>query len=142
MNIINNISQLENLGKIQENTLINGDCLYVMKDIEDKTIDAIICDLPYGITNNSWDKIINLNLLWEQYERIIKDNGVIVLTAQQPFTTDLINERRHYFKYDLVWDKIAISGFLNARKQPLKRHETILIFSKSKKSTYNPQKNN
>jgi site-specific DNA-methyltransferase (adenine-specific) len=117
-----------------------GDCLEIMPQIESKSIDLILCDLPYGITNNKWDIVLPLKELWKEYERLISDNGNIVLTSQQPFTTDLINVGRSIFKYDIVWDKVGTSGFLNAKRQPLKRHEIILIFSKSKNGTYNPQK--
>ena len=85
--------------------LLKGDCLELMKDIPDKSIDAIIADLPYGTTKCKWDIILDLDLLWKQYERIIKDNGAIVLFGSQPFTTTLINSNRKLFRYDLVWDK-------------------------------------
>ena len=85
--------------------LYKGDCLEIMKDIKDKSIDMILCDLPYGTTANKWDSVIPLEELWKQYERIIKDNGAIVLTASQPFTTDLINSNRKLFKYEWIWVK-------------------------------------
>jgi len=109
-----------------------------MKDIKDKSIDMILCDLPYGVTQNKKDIRIDLTLLWEQYERIIKDNGAIILTAQQPFTTDLILSNRRLFRYDLIWNKRLVSGFLNAKRMPLRTHEDILVFYK-KLPTYNPQ---
>lgn len=109
-----------------------------MKKIKDKSIDMILCDLPYGITQNKKDVAISFEPLWEQYERIIKDNGAIVLTAQGTFFIDLVNSNRKLFRYDLVWDKELTSGFLNANRQPLRRHENIAVFYK-KQPTYNPQ---
>jgi len=119
--------------------LRKGNCLEVMKTIKDDSIDAIICDLPYGTTQNKWDSIIDLPKLWEQYERVIKDRGVIILTASQPFTTTLIQSNIDLFKYDLVWHKRTPSGVLNAKKMPLRTHESILFFYK-KLPTYNPIK--
>jgi len=106
--------------------------------IEDKSIDMILCDLPYGTTQNKWDSIIPLDKLWEQYERVIKHNGAIVLTSMQPFTSKLINSNLKTFKYEIIWDKKISTGFLNSKKQVLRRHENILIFYK-KQCTYNPQ---
>ena len=127
--------------KILENKdyeLWNGDCLELMKNIPDKSIDMILCDLPYGTTQNKWDSIIPLDKLWEQYERIIKYNGMICLTSSEPFTNKLINSKPKQFKYyDLVWDKVSTTGFLNAKRQPLRRHEQIICFYK-KQTTYNP----
>jgi len=124
---------------METNKIYQGDCLELMKEIEDKSVDLILCDLPYGVTQNEADEVIDLPKLWEQYKRIIKDDGTIVLTAQQPFTTDLINSNREMFKYELIWNKELPSGFLNANRQPLRVHENILIFYKSL-GTYNPQK--
>ncbi len=115
-----------------------GDCLELMKDIPDKSIDMILCDLPYGVTRNKKDKVIPFDLLWEQYNRIIKDNGCIALFAQGLFMVDLINSNRNMYRYDLVWDKVLTSGFLNAKRMPLRKHEQVLIFYK-KLPTYNPQ---
>lgn len=99
----------------------------------------ILCDLPYGVTaRNKWDAIIPFDLMWKEYERIIKDNGAIVLFSQQPFTTDLIASNRKLFRYPLVWDKVRPVGFLNANRMPLRSHEDICIFYK-KLPTYNPQ---
>ena len=118
--------------------LRKGDCLELMKDIPDKSIDAIIADLPYGTTQNRWDSIIPLDKLWEQYDRVIKDNGMICLTCTEPFTNLLINSKPEQYKYyDLVWDKTSTTGFLNAKRQPLRRHEQILCLYK-KQTTYNP----
>ena len=121
------------------NKIIQGDCLDVMKFIPDKSIDLVLCDLPYGTTACAWDTIIPFEPLWEHYKRIIKDNGAIVLTASQPFTSALVMSNIKMFKYDLTWDKQLTSGFLNANRMPLRSHEDILVFY-SKQPTYNPQK--
>lgn len=118
--------------------LYNDDCFNVFPLIPDKSVDAIICDLPYGTTQNKWDSVLPLDKLWEQYERIIKDNGMICLTSAEPFTSTLITSNKKLFKYDLVWDKKLSSGFLNAKRMPLRRHEQILCFYK-KLPTYNPE---
>lgn len=119
--------------------LIKGDCLEKMAYIEDKSIDMILCDLPYGQTaRNKWDTIISFDKLWEQYNRIIKDNGAIVLFANGMFTADLMQSNRKNWKYNLVWDKVLASGHLNAKKMPMRQHEDICIFYK-KPPTYNPQ---
>src|SRR5574344_1468143 len=119
------------------NKIIVGDCLEVMKNIPDKSVDAIICDLPYGTTKCHWDVIVPFDLLWEQYKRIIKDNGAIVLTASQPFTTDLINSNRKMFKYTMVYKKRP-TGHLLSKKRPLQGFEDICIFYK-KQPIYHPQ---
>ena len=108
-----------------------GDCLEIMKEIEDKTIDFILCDLPYGITANKWDKRIPFKYLWSAYKRIIKDNGVICLFAREPFTSELIESNPKMFRYRLVWDKISKSGFLNSGYRPLCQTEDVVIFSKA-----------
>lgn len=115
-----------------------GDCLELMKDIPDESIDMILCDLPYGTTKNKWDSVIPLNKLWEQYERIIKDNGAIVLFSQMPFSAELVHSNLKLFKYEWIWQKDNGTGFLNAKKMPLKIHENILVFYK-KLPLYNPQ---
>jgi len=163
------------------NKIYNEDCLIGMEKIKDKSIDMILCDLPYGTTQNKWDCIIPLNNyievqiknkivcmtqenykiycfdngisldkfklnwkqqskkgLWAQYKRIIKDNGAIILTSAQPFTSQLIQSNKTMFKYSLVWDKKNTTGFLNAKKQPLRRHEDICVFYK-KPPVYNPK---
>src|SRR5690606_114611 len=114
------------------------DCLEGMKYIDDKSIDMILCDLPYGTTACKWDVIIPFEPLWEQYERIIKDNGAIVLTASQPFTTKLINSNIEMFKYNLVWEKPQGVVPFMAKKRPLNNIEDIVIFYK-RQPTYNPQ---
>jgi len=120
------------------NKIIQGNCLDVMGDIPDKSIDMILCDLPYGTTQNKWDSVIPLDKLWEQYERIIKDNGVIALTSQGIFTAKLIMSKENLFKYKLTWIKSKSTNFLNAKKQQLRKHEDICIFYK-KQPVYNPQ---
>ena len=117
---------------------MHGDCLELMKDIPDGSIDMILADLPYGTTACKWDTIIPFDLLWEQYERIIKDNGAIVLTASQPFTSALVMSNPRWFKYALVWDKVNAASGLHAKIQPLRSHEEILVFGKGR-LTYNPQ---
>ena len=124
---------------LEVNQIYNEDCLEGMKRIEDKSIDMILCDLPYGTTACKWDSIIPFNELWEQYERIIKDNGAIVLTASQPFTTELIHSNLKLFKYCWVWNKKKAGNIFLAKYQPMKIHEDIVVFSK-KTHKYNPIK--
>jgi site-specific DNA-methyltransferase (adenine-specific) len=121
------------------NQIICGDCLEVMPLLPDKSIDMILCDLPYGTTACKWDTIIPFKPLWEQYERIIKDNRAIILTASQPFTTKLIESNFGRFKYELIWDKTFGRQPQLANIQPMKRHENILVFGKGR-ILYNPQK--
>ena len=123
--------------------LILGDCLNVLSKIPDKSIDMILCDLPYetlnkGNSNASWDRMIPLQTLWAQYERIIKDNGAIVLFSQGLFTSLLMSSNPKLWRYNLVWDKVLSGGFLNARRMPLRVHEDICVFYK-KLPVYNPQ---
>ena len=120
------------------NTIYNEDCLEGMKRIPDKSVDMILCDLPYGTTQNKWDTVIPLDLLWEQYNRIIKDNGAIVLTAQTPFDKVLGVSNLKNLKYEWIWQKNIATGHLNAKKMPMKNHENILVFYKEL-PTYNPQ---
>lgn len=120
------------------NSVIEGDCLDVMKAIPDKSIDMVLCDLPYGTTQNKWDSEIDLNKLWREYKRIVKDNGAIILTSQGIFTAKLILSNEKMFKYKIVWIKSKATNFLNAKKQPLRKHEDICVFYK-KQPTYNPQ---
>ncbi|MEI9961321.1 MAG: site-specific DNA-methyltransferase [Limisphaerales bacterium] len=121
-----------------ESQVIEGDCLNVMPEIPDESIDMILCDLPYGTTQNQWDSVIPLDKLWAEYERIIKPTGVICLTAQGIFTAQLMMSNVRLFKYKIVWEKSKSTNFLNAKKQPLRKHEDICIFYK-KPPTYNPQ---
>lgn len=114
-------------------------CLYLLPDIEDKSIDLILTDLPYGQTACEWDLIIPLESLWSEYKRIIKDDGAIVLTASQPFTSMLIMSNLEMFRYEWIWHKNMTSGFALAKKQPLRNHENVVVFYK-KQPTYNPIK--
>ncbi len=118
--------------------LLHGDCLELMKDIPDKSIDCIICDLPYQVTACKWDVMLPFDKLWEQYERIIKDNGNIILFGSEPFSSYLRLSNIKMFKYDLIWEKNKSTGFLNVKKQPLNNYEVISVFY-NKKPTYNPQ---
>ena len=118
--------------------LMHGDCLELMKDIPDGSIDMILADLPYGTTACKWDTIIPFEPLWAEYERIIKDNGAIVLTGSQPFTTKLIDSNIDLFRYCWVWNKKISGNPLLAKHQPLKVHEDICVFSK-KRHNYYPQ---
>lgn len=120
------------------NRIYNEDCLEGMKKIEDKSIDMILCDLPYGTTACKWDTIIPFEPLWEQYERIIKDNGAIVLTASQPFTSALVMSNPKLFKYEWIWEKHKGTNFYQVKSAPMKVHESALVFSKGL-YTYNPQ---
>jgi len=115
-----------------------GDCLELMKDIPDKSIDMILCDLPYGTTACKWDVIIPFEPLWEQYKRIIKDRGAIVLFGSEPFSTELRHSNLKMFKYDWIWSKNRGTGLFNAKKMPMKSHEVISVFCK-KLPIYNPQ---
>ncbi len=118
--------------------LYNDDCLKKMKDIPDKSVDFIFADLPYGVTSNKKDVTIPFDLLWNSYLRIAKHNACIALFAQGLFYVDLVNSQRSIYKYDLIWDKILVSGFLNAKKMQMRRHEQVAIFYRSQ-PTYNPQ---
>jgi len=118
--------------------ILLGDCLELMKDIPNGSIDMILCDLPYGTTACKWDVVIPFEPLWEQYERIIKPNGAIVLFGSEPFSSALRMSNIKNYKYDYKWDKIIGSGSLNIRYMPLKRYEDVMVFYK-KKPTYNPQ---
>lgn len=118
--------------------LYKGNCLEIMETLPSKSIDMVLCDLPYGVTKNKWDSVLPFDELWEQYNRIVKPNGAIVLFSAGLFTVDLINSNRKNFRYTLVWDKVLTSGFLNANRMPLRSHEDICVFYK-KLPTYNPQ---
>ena len=121
--------------------LYQGDCLEVMDKLIKKgvKVDAIICDLPYGQTKNKWDSVIPFEDLWLRYDKLIKERGVIALFGQGLFTADLMNSNRKNWKYNLIWDKVLTSGFLNANRMPLRSHEDIVIFYK-KAPKYYPQK--
>lgn len=118
-------------------SITKGDCLEVMKNIPDGSVDMVLCDLPFGITQNKWDKIIPLDSLWEEYNRIVKERGAVVLHCLQPFTSKLVVSNIKNFKYCWVWYKRQCSGFLNAKKQPLRNCEDIAVFYR-KQCTYNP----
>lgn len=119
--------------------LWQGDCLELMKHIPDGSVDMVLCDLPYGTTACKWDSVIPFEPLWEQYNRVAKENAAIVLHAAEPFASFLRLSNIKNFKYDWVWDKVKGTGFLNAKKQPLRNHEVICVFYR-KQCLYNPQK--
>ena len=128
---------------IQLDTIYNMDCLEGMKLIPDGTVDAVICDLPYGVLNRqseggSWDAVIPFAPLWEQYRRVCKPNAAIVLFAQGMFTADLMQSNRKMWRYNLIWDKVRTTGFLNARRMPMRSHEDIVVFYEQR-PVYNPQ---
>ena len=129
---------LLHIADVSGSALFQGDCLDIMPLIPDKSVQLILADLPYGTTACKWDSIIDLDMLWEQYKRIIKDNGAIVLTAPQPFTTKLISSNYEMFRYEWIWEKTLFSNFALVKKQPAKLHENILVFYK-KQPIYNPQ---
>ena len=124
---------------LEINKIYCGDCLELMHEIQDKSIDMVLADPPYGTTACKWDSVIPLAPMWEQIERIIKQNGAIVITSSQPFTSVLILSNLSLFKYEWIWDKSLPVGHLNAKKRPLKLHENICVFYK-KQPTYNPLK--
>lgn len=121
------------------NTIKQGDCLELMKDIPSGSIDMILCDLPFGTTACKWDTIIPFEPLWEQYERIIKPNGAIVLFGKNPFTAKLILSNEKLFRYELIWEKSRAGNSMQVCKQPSAIHENILVFYK-KQPTYNDLK--
>ena len=129
MTIIENFNKNE-INEVSANTLVHGDCLEVMKCIKDKSIDLILCDLPYEITSLSWDRIIPFDKLWEQYNRIIKEEGIVILFGVQPFTSKIISSNPKDFRYELIWEKNKNSSFQLAKLQPLRIHENICIFYK------------
>lgn len=118
--------------------IYNEDCLEGMKRIPDGSVDCIICDLPYGTTRNKWDSVIPFDKLWDAYKRVAKQDAAIVLFSQQPFTSELVMSNPDMFRYEWIWEKSNSSGFLNAKKMPLKVHENIMVFY-SNLPTYNPQ---
>jgi DNA modification methylase len=119
--------------------LLHGNCLELMKDIKSGSVDAIICDPPYGTTACKWDSVIPFDLMWEQLNRIIKPNGAIVLFGSEPFSSALRMSNIKNYKYDWIWDRVSPSGFLNANLMPMKRHEIISVFVNKGKTTYNKQ---
>lgn len=118
--------------------LYYGDCLDVMKSIADKSVDLVLTGPPYGTTHCPWDTLFSLEDMWDQVNRVLKPNGAAIVFSQLPFTVDVINANRRNFRYEWVWEKSVGTGFLNAKKMPLKVHENILVFY-SKLPTYNPQ---
>jgi site-specific DNA-methyltransferase (adenine-specific) len=123
------------------NKIYNEDCIQTMKRIPDGSIDLMLTDIPYGVTVCEWDKFPNLQLMWIEWNRIVKNNGAFIFTCKQPITTDLINSNRENFKYEMIWFKDRASGFLNANIMPLPNHENIIVFYR-KQPTYNPQRYN
>lgn len=123
---------------VELNSLYCGDCFDVFEFIDGNSIDMVLCDLPYGITACDWDVELDLERLWQEYDRLLAPGGVVVLTATQPFETKLINSRKKWFRYKWVWKKSRAVGFLNAKKMPLRIHEDILVFAK-RQPKYNPQ---
>jgi len=121
-------------------TLLHGDCLRLLFDLPTNSVDMVCCDMPYGTTDCKWDTVLPLDMLWKHYRRVVKDTGVIVLTAAQPFSSRLVLSAPDMFRQALVWDKKATTGHLNAKKKPLARHEDVLVFSRAKfgRMTYIP----
>lgn len=119
--------------------LLYGDCMLMMDDIVGKSVDMVLCDLPYGATKNEWDRCLDLDMLWSHYKRIVKDDGAIVLFASGMFTSVLMMSNKKDWRYNLVWHKTTPTGFLNAKKMPLRAHEDICVFYR-KLPVYNPQK--
>lgn len=134
---------------MKEIQILHGDCLELMRDVPDKSIDLILCDLPYGTTGSKWDKILPKDLLWSEYRRIVTDNGVICLFGTEPFSTSMRSCALDIYKYDWIWRKTTVTGFAHARNMPLRDYENIMVFSKApighlsklkdKRMTYNPQ---
>lgn len=120
------------------NNIFEADCLDMMDYLPDHSVDMVLCDLPYGTTQNKWDSVIPLEQLWEKYNRVVKLNGAIVLTSQGVFTAKLILSNENNFKYKIVWEKSKPTNFLNSKKQPLRKHEDVCVFYR-KQPTYNPQ---
>lgn len=121
-----------------KNSIYEGDCLEILKKLPSGSIDMVLCDLPYGTTQNRWDSLIDLKALWKEYHRVVKENGAIVLTSQGLFTARLILSNERNFKYKIVWEKSKPTNFLNAKRQPLRKHEDICVFYR-RQPIYNPQ---
>jgi site-specific DNA-methyltransferase (adenine-specific) len=126
------------ISRVRHSTLVNADCFDVFPFIKDKSIDAIICDLPYGITILNWDKILPITELWKHYNRILKDSGVVVLFGAEPFSTMVRSSNILNYKYDWIWQKTRPSLFQHANKRPMKDHENIMVFYR-KQPTYNQE---
>ena len=129
-----------NIARVSHSTLVNADCFDVFPFIEDKSIDAIICDLPYGTTQNKWDSVLPLDKLWSVYKRILKPNGVVLLFGAEPFSSVLRLSNLKQYKYDWYWVKNKKTGFLNARKMPMQQVESISVFKDKIGDIYNPIK--
>jgi site-specific DNA-methyltransferase (adenine-specific) len=123
---------------LQVNQVYNMDCLEGMKEIEAGSVNLVLSDLPYGITQNVWDSVIDLRLLWAEYKRVMQPNGAVVLTASQPFTAQVVMSNPQWFKYAWVWEKNVATGHLNANRCPMKKHEDILVFAQGQ-PMYHPQ---
>ncbi len=138
---MSNLEQMPPLHKtdVSRSTLFWADCFDVFPIIPDKSVQLILADLPYGTTACEWDIILPLNKLFNEYKRVLANNGNIVLFGSQPFSTDLINAGRDIFRYELIWDKISGKNIFEAKRKPLKSHENILVFYKNSESIYNPQ---
>lgn len=119
--------------------LICGDCMELLPEIQDGSVDMVLCDMPYGSTQNTWDQKLPLDKLWEQYSRIVKEHGAICLFADGMFLADLMKSNRKMWRYNLIWDKVIPTGFLNANRMPLRRTEEIAVFYR-KQPLYHPQK--
>jgi len=120
------------------NRVHEGNCLALLPGIPDNSIDLVLCDLPYGLTQNPWDKVIDLQRLWQEYRRVVKESGVVVLTSQGRFTGELIQSNVEWYKYKFIWIKSSPTNFLNAKRQPLRRHEDICVFY-NRQPVYQPQ---
>jgi len=134
----NALNPLLHIADVSGSALFNADCMDILPLIPDKSVQLILADLPYGTTKLKWDSVLDLNKLWKEYERIIVDNGAIILTASQPFTTVLINSNPALFRYEMIWVKDKPNNFALANKMPMKYHENVLIFYK-KQPKYNKQ---
>ena len=119
-------------------TIANGDCLSLMSAIADGSVDLILCDLPYGVTQNDWDKPIDFPEMWACFDRVAKENAAVALFAQQPFASSLVMSNRKNFRYEWIWKKPRPSGHLDANRRPMRAHESILVFYRHQ-PTYNPQ---
>jgi len=122
----------KSVDKLETNKIYLGDCLDLLPKIPDDSIDMVLCDLPYGTTSNKWDSIIPLDLLWEQYLRVAKENAIFAFTASQPFTSILVSSKIELFKHEWIWIKNRGSNFANTKREPMKEHESVLIFSRGK----------
>ena len=123
--------------RIGNGRFFEGDCFDVMRDLPDDSVDMVLCDLPYGTTQNKWDSVLPLDALWREYRRVCR--GPVVLTATQPFSSSLVMSQPCCFRYEWIWHKSKVTGVLNAKRQPLRQHEAVLVFSDGGSPPYNPQ---